>query len=75
MADISSAVPTDDQDVEIRIVLDTLAPPTGVAHMVRDRPEVYGPNGDDGGGVAFVGWLGLLRALSDLLPRDDATDR
>ncbi|HEU5267265.1 MAG TPA: hypothetical protein VFU35_11225 [Jatrophihabitans sp.] len=51
--------------MEIRIVLDALAPPTGRVYPVRAGAE---------GGVVFTGWLGLLRALSDLIDRDDPSE-
>jgi hypothetical protein len=51
--------------VEIVICLDTVEPPTGSV-----RPLV-GPNVSDrdaeAEGVGFAGWLGLLRALYDVI--------
>ena len=46
-------------DVEIRLVLDGIDPPTGHLHAMD------GPDNTSGLGaqIAFAGWLGLLRAL------------
>jgi hypothetical protein len=47
--------------VEIRIVLDRVEPPAGWLQVISGRPQ---PADHRDPGVAFVGWLGLLRALS-----------
>ena len=47
--------------MEIRIVIHSLDPPTGVL-----RPESPGPDGSPVE-IPFIGWLGLLTALSEIL--------
>jgi hypothetical protein len=47
--------------MEIRIVLAALVPPAGRVYRV----------GADGDPLVFTGWLGLLRALSDLIGGDE----
>ena len=55
--------------MEIRILVDSLDPPIGVL-----RPEFAGSDAVE---VPFVGWLGLLKALSELLSSvgPDSPDR
>jgi hypothetical protein len=50
--------------VEILIRLETLEPPAGTVALVTGRDPT---SADQGTGIAFVGWLGLLRALDDLM--------
>jgi hypothetical protein len=51
--------------MEIRIHLDRAEPPAGRLRLV---PEVEAPPGtQDGEGVGFAGWLGLLRALDAVI--------
>lgn len=56
----------DDAQVEIRISLKTSEPPTGSvilgAPFTIEQPPME---------VAFTGWLGLLRALDEILARSD----
>jgi hypothetical protein len=46
--------------VEIRVTLDSVDPPAGRLRVVSGAGHAGGEQGD----VSFVGWLGLLRALS-----------
>jgi hypothetical protein len=45
--------------VEIRVILDSLDPPTGRLRVISDA----GDGRDEQQDVCFTGWLGLLRAL------------
>jgi hypothetical protein len=51
--------------VEVVISLDTVEPPAGCLRLVAD-PESAG-RGPDAMGVDFTGWLGLLRALYEVI--------
>jgi hypothetical protein len=55
--------------VEIRIYLDGTDPPTGWLRSVR-RPDRWA-----GRKITFIGWLGLLRALSEVTGSPDAPSR
>jgi hypothetical protein len=60
--------------MEIRICLDRAEPPAG---RVRVLPEAEQPAGAlDVEGIGFVGWLGLLRVLDEVVraPEDRAPD-
>jgi len=46
--------------VEILVILDSIDPPAGRLRVVSGAGQAGGGQGD----VSFVGWLGLLRALS-----------
>jgi hypothetical protein len=61
--------------MEIRITLDRAEPPTGRLRLV-PSPQVT-PRPADGEEIPFTGWLGLLRALSEVLgpPDDHPPDR
>ncbi len=50
--------------MEILIGLETLEPPAGTVRLVDARDPA---SGDQDSGIAFIGWLGLLRALDDLV--------
>jgi hypothetical protein len=51
--------------VEIRIVLDRAEPPAGRLQVVRPPGQAPGPGvGQD---IGFSGWLGLLRALYEVI--------
>ena len=54
--------------VEIRIALDTVEPPAGRVRRV--SADDWSPGGQ-GEGIPFVGWLGLLRALDELMASPD----
>ena len=51
-------------EVEIRIVLDIIEPPTGRLWAVRDPGQAGHPGRKQG--ISFTGWLGLLRALYEV---------
>lgn len=51
--------------VEIRIALDCTDPPAG--RLWSDAPGPGTPGRTGGAPVSFTGWLGLLRALDELL--------
>jgi hypothetical protein len=51
-------------EVEIRIVLEVVEPPTGRLWVVRDPGQAHHPGGEQG--ISFTGWLGLLRALYEV---------
>jgi len=46
-------------DVEIRLVLDGIDPPTGHLRVVDGADDTGGVDAQ----ISFAGWLGLLRAL------------
>ena len=56
--------------MEIRIWLDRTGPPAG---RLRRVPESgLAPCTQDGEGIGFVGWLGMLRALDEVIgPPED----
>ena len=62
MDDVESAARTDDRGVESEVVIELRVgsndPPVGTVALAK-RAEL--------GASAFVGWLGLLRALDDVL--------
>jgi hypothetical protein len=51
-------------EVEIRIVLEVVEPPTGRLWAVRGPGQAHRPGG--GQEFGFTGWLGLLRALYEV---------
>ncbi|HEV8166034.1 MAG TPA: hypothetical protein VGR74_16600 [Actinomycetota bacterium] len=51
--------------MEIRIRLDQSDPPAGRLRLVA------GPDAQEGAGIGFVGWLGLLRALDQVIGSPD----
>jgi hypothetical protein len=51
--------------MEIRIHLDQSDPPVGRLRPVAE--SAAGPDAQDGEGIGFVGWLGLLRALDQVI--------
>lgn len=54
----------DDKSVEVRICLDGVTPPVG---RLWRAPTGEEPADDSAPPVRFTGWLGLLRALSDII--------
>ena len=52
--------------MKIVITVESLDPPLGCVTSSTDDLE---KSGEIGGGVEFVGWLGLLRVLDDLIGR------
>ena len=52
--------------MELRIALDGVEPPCGVVRAVADPDASKTPDADE---VPFVGWLGLLRALAEVVAR------
>ena len=65
-ADISGDPSPHHRTMELRIVLDGVEPPCGVVRAVVDSDAARTPDADE---VAFVGWLGLLRALAEVVAR------
>jgi hypothetical protein len=63
--------------MEIRIFLDQVEPPAGRLWLVRS-PQ-WDPDTQQGEEVAFMGWLGMLRALYELVEsphaRSSATEQ
>ena len=55
--------------MELRIALDGVEPPCGVVRAVADHDAAKTPDADE---VPFVGWLGLLRALAEVVARTSA---
>ena len=51
--------------MKIEITVESLDPPLGLGHVSPGRPA--GGRGEGDRGVEFVGWLGLLRVLDDLI--------
>jgi hypothetical protein len=56
--------------VKILIVLEELAPPAGTVQLVAGH-EPPGHAGADAKRVPFAGWLGLLRALDEVIGAPD----
>jgi hypothetical protein len=61
--------------MEIRISLDRVEPPAGGLRLVPGPEPAPGPA--EGEEIPFTGWLGLLRALSQVVgpPHDHPPDR
>jgi hypothetical protein len=61
--------------MEIRITLDRVEPPAGRLRLVPSPGPT--PRPADGEEIPFTGWLGLLRALSQVVgpPDDHPPDR
>lgn len=55
--------------MEIRIRLDQSDPPAGRLRLV--APPAADPDASEGEGIGFVGWLGLLRALDQVIGSPD----
>jgi hypothetical protein len=54
--------------MEIRISLDRVEPPAGSLRLVSSAEPPPGPaGGQEGEEVPFTGWLGLLRALYEVV--------
>ncbi len=53
----------------LRIVLDGVEPPCGVVRAVAGPDASKAPDSDE---VPFVGWLGLLRALAEVVAHTSA---
>jgi hypothetical protein len=49
--------------------LDQSDPPAGRLRLVAE--SVAGPDAQEGEGIGFVGWLGLLRALDQVIGSPD----
>jgi hypothetical protein len=64
MADVPTGAQVDHQQMEIRIILDGIEPPTGQLYVSRTGAGGTGPVAQP---IAFTGWLGLLRVLSDVV--------
>jgi hypothetical protein len=60
--------------MEIRICLDRAEPPAGRLRLVSECGQA--PCAHDGRGIGFVGWLGMLRALDEVIgpPEDHAPE-
>jgi hypothetical protein len=56
--------------MEIRICLDRTEPPAGRLRRVPESGQA--PGAHDGEPIGFVGWLGMLRALDEVIgPPED----
>jgi len=62
LADVAVRRAWNDEQVEIRIVLDRVEPPVGSLRIVRRSRQASDSTQD----VGFTGWLGLLRALYEV---------
>ena len=51
--------------MEIRIRLDQSDPPAGRLRLVAESEAA--PDAQEGEGIGFLGWLGLLRALDQVI--------
>ncbi len=51
--------------MQIQITLDAVEPPAGAVRLV--SASVATSDAETGEDTPFVGWLGMLRALSDLI--------
>jgi hypothetical protein len=74
VADVAARRARDDEGMEIQICLDRTEPPAG---RLRRVPESgLAPRGHDGERIGFVGWLGMLRALDEVIgaPEDRAPE-
>jgi hypothetical protein len=54
--------------VDVLIRLEQPEPPVGMVLPLRDPDH---PMFESGGAVPFIGWLGLLRALSEIVGEPD----
>lgn len=68
LADVAATPAADDWSVEVRIRLDGVAPPEGELWRAPTSVELAD---DAGPPVSFTGWLGLLRALSEVIGTHD----
>jgi hypothetical protein len=68
-ADVVAVGPGDRGTMDIRISLDRVEPPAGRLRLV-PSPEPT-PRSVEGEEVPFTGWLGLLRALYEVVGRPD----
>ncbi|MGH9226023.1 MAG: hypothetical protein ACRD2W_20070 [Acidimicrobiales bacterium] len=58
--------------MELRVIFEAGDPPCGHVEIMNPRhPTGRPPTGEIRLSIAFTGWLGLLRVLSDLLARPD----
>jgi hypothetical protein len=55
--------------MEILIHLDRVEPPAGRLRLLPESEEP--PGAGDGDGIGFAGWLGLLRALDEVIGPSD----
>jgi hypothetical protein len=55
--------------MEIRIRLDESDPPAGRLRLVAESEAV--PDAQEDEGIGFLGWLGLLRALDQVIGAPD----
>jgi hypothetical protein len=65
LADVGGGRARDDRCMEIRIRLDQSDPPAGRLHRVVESGA--GPDAQEDEGIGFQGWLGLLRALDQVI--------
>ena len=68
-ADISDDQSPHHRTMELRIALDGVEPPCGVVRAVVDSDGARTPDAEE---VTFVGWLGLLRALAEVVARSSS---
>jgi hypothetical protein len=70
LADVAGRWSLNHGEVEIRIVLDIVEPPTGRLWVVRDPGQGHCPDSEQA--ISFTGWLGLLRALYEVTAQPGA---
>lgn len=58
--------------MDIRMTLDQVEPPAGTVRRVADPGDLV--RAGEGEEIAFTGWLGMLRALSELIEAADVAD-
>ena len=73
LADVAGRWSLNHGEVEIRIVLDIVEPPTGRLWAVRDPGRAHHPGSEQE--ISFTGWLGLLRALYEVTAQPGADSR
>lgn len=65
MADVGQEVRANSGGMQIQITLAAVEPPAGTMRVV--SASVPAPSKENQDELAFAGWLGMLRALSDLI--------
>jgi hypothetical protein len=70
-ADVAAVRPEDPAGMEIRISLDRVEPPAGSLRLVSGAEPPRPVGGREGEEVPFTGWLGLLRALYQVVGLPD----
>jgi hypothetical protein len=70
-ADVAATRPEDPEGMEIRISLDRVEPPSGSLRLVASAELPRPVERQEGEEVPFTGWLGLLRALYQVIGLPD----